>query len=366
VTGGVIPAAIPGLAERLSVEPASLSPAISALFAGLFVGVALTPLATDHIGAPRGIATGAALQAASLLSLAVTGTTTGVVLAAFAGGVGFGFVEASGAVLSRELQESTGRTLTGLMAITAATAALTPLVVVLAGHGLQYVLTAASVPHALAVVTLNHAGGPLRRDESTAASRTYVSPTRWIHGWSTATFCYVGCETVVAGWSSVLPQATFQLSSSQTAAGTSAFWALLMLGRVTALVALRLGVRALTALAACQLSAVLTLSSAALLAQHHAQSSIILIGLAVCCMGPCYALMLGAAVDEAPEQNAARVARGMVAFGALGGALWAGALSTAAPFGAATVATVAAAGMAASLLMSRKASQLSRCRRSPS
>ena len=117
VTRGVIPAAIPGLAERL-----------------------------DHLGAHRGIATGAALQSVSLLTLAIAQEATGMVLAAFAGGVGFGLVEGSGAVLSRELKHSTGRTLTGLMAITAA-AALTPLVVLVAGHGLQYVLTAASVPH---------------------------------------------------------------------------------------------------------------------------------------------------------------------------------------------------------------------------
>lgn len=353
VTGAVIPAALPGLAERLSVETASLSPAVSALFLGLFVGVALTPLAAHHVGASRGAAMGSALQGASLLSMAFAGTTMAVVIAAFVSGVGFGAVEASGAVLSREVQEGTSRTLTGLMATTASAASLTPLVVVAAGSGLAYVLAAAVVPHVLALLLLvrtGHTTGSAAAGLTSDATSWRPRSATWL---AAAACCYVGSETVVAGWSAVLPQASFELSSSQAAAGTSTFWALLMLGRLAALAALRHGASTHAVQTVCQLSAALTLTSAALVGQHRSPVSIVLVGLAVFCMGPCYALILGAAMNGAAEQNAARVARRLVAIGALGGAIWAGAVASAGPVGATTVATAAAAGMAASLLFGK-------------
>jgi fucose permease len=349
-TGAVVPAALPGLAEKLSVPSASLLPAVAALFAGLFVGVSLTPLVAQTVGASRGVALGAFLQGGSLLSLGVAGTTTGVVAAALFSGVGFGLVEASGAGLVRQLHDSTSRTLTGLTATTAAAAALTPLVVLAAGARVHYVLIAVAVPHAVAVLALHRRGRSPRPTRSRTTSG--VRPSASV-AWCAAVFCYVGCETVVVGWSSVVPQSVFQLSSPRAAIGTSAFWTLLMVGRFIALLALQRGAPGRGVLAACQGSASVLLTCGALVAGQRPQLSLLMVGLAVCCMGPCYALLLAAAIDDATEQDAARAARRLVAVGALGGALFAGAVASAGSVGAATVASAAATGMAVSLLLAQ-------------
>lgn len=354
-TGAVVPAAIPALAQLSGVPTALLLPAVPTLFAGLFVGVAVSPAVAHRTGTRRTVAAGALLQALALWTLAAAGAVGGagvVIAAAGVAGIGFGTVEAGGTALTRVLRASTSGTLTGLTAVTALTAAGTPLALVAAGpDGVGLVLGAVTVPHLLAAAALLRSSdappAPLVARSADGLTRT----TRWT---AIALFCYVGAETLLSGWSAALTQAALGLSAQTAAVGTSAFWILLATGRLLALAATRRGAEPRTVLAVCQIGSATSLAAGVATTAVLPGAVVvpaILVGSSVALMGPCYALLLGRGVDAANERSASSTAAALVAAGALGGAVWAAAVAgTPAPLQLVTVALAACLAMTASRL----------------
>jgi fucose permease len=128
----------------------------------------------------------------------------------------------------------------------------------------------------------------------------------------------VGAETVLAGWSSVLPQALFQLSPATAAAGTTVFWLLMAAGRFLCAAVLRRGLRVEAYLPVTLASAAVLAVAAALIPDRTVAG--IAAGLVVVLVAPGYALLLGRALVGVSAGSAARITGWLVAIGSAGGA----------------------------------------------
>lgn len=342
-TGAAIPAALPTLAEIANVPTTALLPAVPLLFTGLFAGVLVAPRIADALGSWRAVAVAALLQAVALLVLAAAGTTGVVLGAAAAAGAGFGVAESGATAAVRQLRTTASGTLAGLTAATAATATCVPLAVAVARPAhLGLVLAAAALPHLVAAAVL----GTLR---DSATSRRAPRPTHRIphptRGVAVALFCYVGAETLLSGYSAALPQASFGLSSERAALGTAAFWALLMIGRLTAAAAIRRGAAPRTVLAVCQLGAAASAAAGAVTAGCFPDARALfalLVGICVTLMGPCYALLVGHGIDTVPRSSVGTTTATLVAAGAVGGVAWTVVVIGAHPHAPATTVILAA------------------------
>ncbi len=323
-----IPATLPAMAQLLGADPASLARAVPALFTGLFLGVALAPTATRRAGPTRAAASGAGVQAVALGLASLAWSEVAVVLAAATAGVRFGLAESSGITLARLRGDSTANagTSRSLVALTAAAAAATAPLLIEAGGttAVRPVLAGTALLHLLAALVLATA---------TTAPPQVPVPTRPAghaprKGWlAAAVFCYVGSETVIAGWSALLPQDVLALSPSTAATGTSAFWVLLLLGRLAGSTAITSGARPRTALAACQLGASVALAGGAATAPVSTGVSLVLLAVAIALMGPCYGLLLGTGLDAVPDDQAGHLSARLITLGALGGAVCSGLVS---------------------------------------
>jgi len=270
------------MAQLFDVPTGLLLRAVPVLFAGLFAGVVLAPLTIARLDGERAVAVGALLQAAALLAMASSARPAGFLAGAAATGVGFGLTEAAATSLTNRLRATSSRALTGLTAVTAAAAALTPVAVVVAGEDLsRAVLALAAVPHLLAATVLGRDGAKRPRAVTARTGEARDARVGWL---AAALFCYVGAETVVSGWSASLAQGLLDLSPATAALGTSAFWVLLMLGRLASSVALDRGLQPASLLLLCQLGAASCLAGAAFAVYTAANSPLLtagLLGLAV-------------------------------------------------------------------------------------
>ncbi|WP_374009936.1 sugar MFS transporter [Leifsonia sp. LS-T14] len=323
-----IPAAIPGLAQRLGEAAADLLPSVSLLFLGLFAGVLLT--AVPRRGSARTLLpVGAGLQSAGLVVVAFAGSVPTVFVGATVTGVGFGLVEASATALSRARSaEGTPARLTALNAASAVAAAGAPLVVAFAPAGALGVAVGvvAVVPAAAAALAVgarsawagasgSTASGSAVSGARSSAVRSAPAGRVWLIG--AALLLFVGAETVLAGWSSTLPQALFAVSAGGAAVGTTVFWTLMAAGRFACTAILARGVRPRVYLTVAMFAGALVAALSAL--AGHGLGAALLICAVVLCIAPGYALLLGAALAATPPERAVRTASALVALGAAGG-----------------------------------------------
>jgi len=343
------------MAAVLTVPTAEILGAVPLLFGGLFAGVLGTPLLARRISLPRVVALGAATQATGL-TLAATASTPATFLQASAlVGVGFGAVESGGAVLAQAAgpRRATGP-LTGLMACVAAVAALTPVLIVAlgAGGGTRASLVVLAAPHLGAALVLGWAADPEDGRARPSDPRDHPFGLRAIVWPASAIFFYVGTESMLAGWSAALVGRELSLPPRDAALGTSGFWVLLTVGRLAGWMLLRRGVAAHALMTGCLAAACATLTAATALLPTSPDGAVLATGLAVVACGPCYAQILGVGVRLVDDAAQSYASAGLVATGALGGALLTGlgvlaAASlevgpTAVPAVAAVLATVAA------------------------
>jgi fucose permease len=322
-TASVIPASLPALAQVLEVGTAQLAVAVPALFTGLFLGVALSPAVTRRRG-PGPAAFGAGVQSLSLALLAGAPNTAIAVLAATAAGIGFGLTEAGGAALAKVAsRDGASRSLLPLTAATATAAAATPLLLLAGGTAaVRPTLVAVAVVHLLAAAVLALTAGTARTTRASlppAPQPGRAPGPPWL---AAALFCYVGGETVLAGWSAVIPREVLALSPTTSAAGTSLFWVMLLAGRVVGTAALARGSLPHTVLVLCQVGAALTLAGSAATAGTHPVATVVLLCTAAGLMGPCYALLLGIGLETVPAAAVPRRSATLITVGALGGATW--------------------------------------------
>ena len=314
VTAAFVPAILPSAERAIGAD---LSTAVPALFAGLLVGVLVSgPLLTRR--PPRtALMLGSALQAAALVAVALAGTPAVFITAAAVAGFGFGLVEASGSVAAKSLAvgSATGL-LSALLGTVAVCAAVTPLLVA-AGSGVRPALAALAVVPLLTIVML---AGP-----AAAVARADRPAHREVRGllallpFALALPLYVGVETVLSGWSAVIPERILAIDPALAALGTSAFWTLMALGRFGAAALRRMSVRPLVILSSATGGAAVLMAAAGILVGSAPVWALLALAAVVVLLAPSYGLILGMALDRLDPARSAAVTGALVACGAVGG-----------------------------------------------
>ncbi|MEU4014532.1 MFS transporter [Microbacterium sp. NPDC028030] len=325
VTAALVPAVLPA-AER-SID-ADLSSAVPALFAGLLIGViASGPLLMRR---PPQIALilGGALQAAAIVGVALAATPAVFIAAAVVAGFGFGLVEASGSVAAKSVAvgSATGL-LSALLGTVAVCAAVTPLVVAL-GSGVRPALGILAVVPLVSVAVFSVAmfSHPTPSDPTPTAAYTEAPSRRDTRGllvllpFAVALPLYVGVETVLSGWSAVIPGRILAIDPGVAALGTSAFWSLMALGRFGAATLRRLAVPPTRILATATCAAAVLMAAAGLLVDRAPVWALVALAAVVVLLAPSYGLILGLALDRLDPARSAAATGALVACGAVGGA----------------------------------------------
>ena len=320
VIGATIPASIPGAAARMGVGSETLLPGVSALFLGLFVGVVI--VAAVRLPERTFLSAGLLLQCVGLALVAASATPALFFVSCAVCGIGFGLVEASATSLTRALAaQATAAHLVGLNGAAAVAAAVSPLFLV------AFVPADQGIPLAvLCAVPLVGAGfawfGLPRRSASRAAVGVRTSPAalRTLAVAGVALFFFVGAETVLSGWSSVLPQTVLGVPARQAALGTAVFWILVATGRFVCAALLRRGIAPERYLVAVLVSAGVLAAVAAIV--REGVGAAVLAGASTFLIAPVYALLLGVALAHVRDGDAVpRVTGMLVAVGSAGGVL---------------------------------------------
>jgi fucose permease len=328
-TAATLPAAIPAMAETLGAPVAALTPAVPALFLGVLGGVLAAPLSALRFSPGTTVRVGSVLQAAGLVLAATAGSPGWFVAGAAAAGLGFGLVEVSGSASTHSVEPSAApRLLLRLTLLVAIVATLTP-VLVLGASALGVVrivpllaavlqLAAAAWPRPVLAPSRRPAAVADRRPRPAGENRDRRVLAR-LAVLALAVFCYVGVETVLSGWSAAAISVEFGTGAGVAALGTSAFWLLISLGRLSGAAVDRRVAPAVVVIVATAGLAV-AMGAAALTRDADAAASVVLSGVAVFFAGPCYALLLGTGLGMVPAARAVPLTSTLVVLGAAGGA----------------------------------------------
>ncbi|MBT2496379.1 hypothetical protein J7E45_12250 [Microbacterium sp. ISL-59] len=314
VTAAFVPAILPSAERAIGAD---LSAAVPALFAGLLVGVLVSGPLLMRRPPQTALILGSALQAAAVIAVAAAGTPGLFIAAAAVAGFGFGLVEASGSVAAKSLAvgSATGL-LSALLGTVAVCAAVTPLLVAL-GSDVRPALGLLAVVPLVSVVML---AGP-----TSAVSAPEAPAHRDVRGllvllpFAVALPLYVGVETVLSGWSAVIPERILEVNPALAALGTSAFWTLMAVGRFGAAALRRASVSPIVILATATSGAAVLMAAAGLLVGAAPVGALIALAAVVVLLAPSYGLILGLALDRLDPARSAAVTGALVACGAVGG-----------------------------------------------
>ena len=314
VTAAFVPAVLPRAERAIGAD---LSAAVPALFAGLLVGVLVSGPILIRRPPQTALILGSALQAAAIIAVAVASTPGVFIAAAIVAGFGFGLVEASGSVAAKSLAvgSATGL-LSALLGTVAVCAAVTPLLVALGSDVRPALGILAVVP----LVTIVMLAGP-----TPAASLAEAPAHRDVRGllvllpFAAALPLYVGVETVLSGWSAVIPERILDVDPALAALGTSAFWTLMAVGRFGAAALRRASVSPIWILATATSGAAVLMAAAGMLVGSEPVWALVALAAVVVLLAPSYGLILGLALDRLDPARSAAVAGALVACGAVGG-----------------------------------------------
>lgn len=325
VTASFVPAVLPAAERAISAD---LSAAVPVLFAGLLVGVLLSGPLLVRRPTRFTLILGSSLQALAIVVGAWAGSAPVFLAAAALAGLGFGLVEAAGSVAAKAAStgSATGM-LSALMGTVAVCAALTPLVIAAgAGTGMLPVLSILCVVPLTTVVLLLDSGAARRASAASAPSAPPApSTTRNLRSlipllpFALALPLYVGVETVLSGWSAVIPERALTLDPSAAALGTTAFWGLMAVGRFGAAALRRRDVRPLAILATGTLGAAVLMAAAGLLIGPSPVWALAALAASIVLLAPSYGLILGLALDRLDPARSAAATGALVACGAVGG-----------------------------------------------
>ena len=319
----VLPASIPAFALEFAVSAPSLLGAVPTMFAGLFFGVGLAPLVAGRFSDVGVVRSFSFVLGTGLLLLAISPQASMFIAAGFVLGLGFGALEVLGTAASKRLSTDTASRLTRFNAIFASSAFLTPIIFVLLSTSLSPRL----LFFLLFITAVTFALGYQSKHPHTSPGRRLIRPNKTGAFFLLAIVFYVGAETVIASWSAVLASEVGGLDAHLAAIGGSSFWGLLALGRLMS-VALtpkilvpRLALVLWLALAGISLMVAWVswnlISPAGVL---------VAFGLAAITAGPCYALLIGIALDSQAGIHAVAITSTLVLAGAVGGFLLPGVL----------------------------------------
>lgn len=348
-TAAVIPALLPALAMHYGVSLDEVLIAVPALFAGLVLGILGAGALSRRLGGPRSLSLASGVQAIGLIAIGLSGEPLAFVIGAAVCGAGFGLGEVVATACARQASNgSSPRLLAQLMAALAAAAMLAPLMVLVTAQTSWPAAAALTI----AVLHLSSVRWPRGALSIESVPRTgSARPSRVLVSLAIAVFFYVGAETVLSGWSAAAVSAATGASPGVAALGTSAFWFLMTAGRLAGARVIDRTASAATVLAACATVMLLSLTAAAALAPFGGVLILGLLAVAVVAAAPCYAVLLGLAVDSVEARQAAPAASAIIAVGAVGGAVIPAVAASAGLASSSTVAAGAAAGVLAMTLV---------------
>ncbi|MCK8468999.1 hypothetical protein M0722_17520 [Microbacterium sp. KSW4-16] len=314
VTAAFVPAVLPSTERAMATD---LSAAVPALFGGLLIGVLSSgPLLMRR--PPRTtLMLGSALQAVAIIAVAVADAPAMFIAAAAVAGFGFGLVEASGSVAAKSVAagSATGL-LSALLGTVAVCAAVTPLLVAV-GSGTRPLLGILAIVPLLALAMLAGPAAPTSPAE-TPAHRD-VRGLLTLLPFAVALPLYVGVETVLSGWSAVIPERILAVDPGLAALGTSAFWTLMAVGRFSAAGLRRLSVSPIVILVSATGAAAVLMATAGILVESAPEVALGALAAVVVLLAPSYGLILGLALDRLDPARSAAVTGALVACGAVGG-----------------------------------------------
>lgn len=314
VTAAFVPAVLPSTERAMATD---LSAAVPALFGGLLIGVLSSgPLLMRR--PPRTtLMLGSALQAVAIIAVAVADAPAMFIAAAAVAGFGFGLVEASGSVAAKSVAagSATGL-LSALLGTVAVCAAVTPLLVAV-GSGMRPLLGILAIVPLLALAMLAGPAAPTSPAE-TPAHRD-VRGLLTLLPFAVALPLYVGVETVLSGWSAVIPERILAVDPGLAALGTSAFWTLMAVGRFSAAGLRRLSVSPIVILVSATGAAAVLMATAGILVESAPEVALGALAAVVVLLAPSYGLILGLALDRLDPARSAAVTGALVACGAVGG-----------------------------------------------
>ncbi|MCZ4301776.1 MULTISPECIES: MFS transporter [Microbacterium] len=314
VTAAFVPAVLPSTERAMATD---LSAAVPALFGGLLIGVLSSgPLLMRR--PPRTtLMLGSALQAVAIIAAAVADAPAVFIAAAAVAGFGFGLVEASGSVAAKSVAagSATGL-LSALLGTVAVCAAVTPLLVAV-GSGTRPLLGILAIVPLLALAMLAGPAAPTSPAE-TPAHRD-VRGLLALLPFAVALPLYVGVETVLSGWSAVIPERILAVDPGLAALGTSAFWTLMAVGRFSAAGLRRLSVSPIVILVSATGAAAVLMATAGILVESAPGVALGALAAVVVLLAPSYGLILGLALDRLDPARSAAVTGALVACGAVGG-----------------------------------------------
>lgn len=314
VTAAFVPAVLPSTERAMATD---LSAAVPALFGGLLIGVLSSgPLLVRR--PPRTtLMLGSALQAVAIIAASVADAPAVFIAAAAVAGFGFGLVEASGSVAAKSVAagSATGL-LSALLGTVAVCAAVTPLLVAV-GSGTRPLLGILAIVPLLALAMLAGPAAPTSPAE-TPAHRD-VRGLLTLLPFAVALPLYVGVETVLSGWSAVIPERILAVDPGLAALGTSAFWTLMAVGRFSAAGLRRLSVSPIVILVSATGAAAVLMATAGILVESAPGVALGALAAVVVLLAPSYGLILGLALDRLDPARSAAVTGALVACGAVGG-----------------------------------------------
>lgn len=313
----LVPASIPQVAQTLGLDQGSLLVAVPLMFAGLFLGVALTPVLVRLVSPTQLARVGFTLLAVTLALLPLSTSAIAFSALALILGLGFGTLEVIATSEARKLKEDTSQKLTNLNAVFALSALTAPLLLLVSmlvvGTAIIFFVVAAVALGLTAVYqsNLEKLTGPKLAQKQHSSNVIFLM---------VAALAFVGAESVMAGWSASAVNQLTELDANSAAIGSSAFWGLLALGR---LVSGRLSPEVISnraALIVWPTAAALALLGAAVMWPYLSGFGLLVaFSIAALAAGPCYALIIGQALDATDLEDSVTVTSTIVLVGAAGG-----------------------------------------------
>ena len=316
VAASLFPAAIPSMSSALALEPNELIAAVPAMFGGILVAVAATTTLAKRVLEQHLIRLAMLLISLGLGSAALVPQAYVFIGAAFVVGLGFGLAEVVATSAAKRLKVETSTALTQLNAVFAIAALGAPLMYVAVST-----FSTATTGFLIAGLASLLIAFWFRSDQSaeqTVGQSQKLNPSLLL--FALAALCYVGAETLIAGWSSVIVNEIGGVQADFAAIGGSLFWALFALGRIISTALTPMIMAAQSALVMWGGISTVSLVTAGVF-WDGGTLVLIAFAFAATAAGPCYALIIGLALDQPGVTNSTTLTSALVLFGALGGFL---------------------------------------------
>jgi len=309
----IVPSLIPQTASEIGLDAYELLPAVPLLFWGLFIGVIFGPRLAQVNGPQRVVQVASTALAAGLAGATGASSVFGFLTGALVVGLGFGVIEVLVTAQVRVVGGDTTRSLTQLNIAFALGAVLSPLALAAALRLLES--DAFGYLAALLMLISGLSFRAASRSRLPEAKKLEIKPLRLF---LLACALYVGAESILAGWTATIFSELEITSTELAPIGTTVFWAMLVLGRISSLY---LTPRFLSARGALIIWPAMSAAGLGLTFTFVATAELAAAGLAIASFaaGPIYGFLIAKGLEVASVESSAKATRLLILSGAAGG-----------------------------------------------